>query len=353
VPFVVCSCLSRVRRDVKRTTVAPHCQRGFAALSEGMTLTLPNPAQPLKIGTRGSPLALAQAYETRARLMAAFDLAEDAFEICVIQTSGDNRQLIDADRPLKEIGNKGLFTKEIEEALLSGAIDIAVHSMKDMPTLQPEGLILDCYLPREDVRDAFVSLKYSSIADLPEGATVGTSSLRRKAQLLNSRPDLNVVEFRGNVQTRLKKLGDDVADATFLAMAGLNRLGLDVPKHAIEVDDLLPAVAQGAIGIERRVDDSRAETMLSAIHNIETGQRLSAERAFLRTLDGSCETPIGALAVLNGDQVHLRGEILRPDGSEKMCEEGIAPISEGAELGRVLAERLLAAAPKGFFDWRA
>lgn len=206
----------------------------------------------------------------------------------VIKTTGDDRSMIDADRPLKEIGNKGLFTKEIEEAMLEGRIDIAVHSMKDMPVEQPEGgLVLDCYLPREDTRDAFVSLKYKAISDLPEGAVVGTSSLRRKAQLLNRRPDLTIVEFRGNVQTRLKKLGDGVAEATFLAMAGLNRLGMDdVPKTAIPTGgDMLNAVAQGAIGIERREDDLRAKEMLAAIHDHETGLRLAAERAFLGALD--------------------------------------------------------------------
>ncbi|NKX38863.1 hydroxymethylbilane synthase, partial [Rhodobacteraceae bacterium R_SAG5] len=200
-----------------------------------MTLTLPSPASPLKIGTRGSPLALAQAYETRDRLARAFELEPTAFDIVVIKTTGDNRAMIDADRPLKEIGNKGLFTKEIEEALTSGGIDLAVHSMKDMPTEQPKGLMLDCYLPREDVRDAFVSPQIRAIADLPEGAIVGTSSLRRRAQLLHRRPDLQVVEFRGNVQTRLQKLQDGVASATFLAMAGLRRLNMaeEVPATPI------------------------------------------------------------------------------------------------------------------------
>jgi len=228
-----------------------------------MTQNLPSPASPLKIGTRGSPLALAQAYETRRRLAEAFDLAPEAFEIVVIKTSGDNQALIAADKPLKELGGKGLFTKEIEEDLLSGAIDIAVHSMKDMPVAQPAGLLLDCYLPREDVRDAFVSPKFSRLQDLEPGAVVGTSSLRRRAQLMNRRPDLQVVEFRGNVQTRLKKLNEGVAECTFLAMAGLNRLAMaDVPATAIETTDMLPAVAQGAIGIERRGDDSRVAAML-------------------------------------------------------------------------------------------
>ncbi|NVJ94495.1 MAG: hydroxymethylbilane synthase [Marivivens sp.] len=315
-----------------------------------MTMILPTPAEPLMIGTRGSPLALAQAYETRARLMAAFDLPEGAFEIVVIKTTGDDRSMIDADRPLKEIGNKGLFTKEIEEAMLDGRIDIAVHSMKDMPVAQPDGLVLDCYLPREDVRDAFVSLKDGGLAALPEGAVVGTSSLRRKAQLLNRRPDLKIVEFRGNVQTRLKKLGDGVADATFLAMAGLNRLNMiDVPRVAIEVEEMLPAVAQGAIGIERRVDDERAATMLAAIHHTPTGQRLAAERAFLAALDGSCETPIGGLAELQGDTLRLRGEILRIDGSQSLSDEVSGPISEGPALGQALAKTLLDRAGGRFF----
>ena len=313
-------------------------------------MILPTPAEPLMIGTRGSPLALAQAYETRARLMAAFGLPEGAFEIVVIKTTGDDRSMIDADRPLKEIGNKGLFTKEIEEAMLDGRIDIAVHSMKDMPVAQPEGLVLDCYLPREDVRDAFVSLKEGGLAALPEGAVVGTSSLRRKAQLLNRRPDLKIVEFRGNVQTRLKKLGDGVADATFLAMAGLNRLNMtDVPRVAIEVEEMLPAVAQGAIGIERRVDDERAASMLAAIHHTPTGQRLAAERAFLAALDGSCETPIGGLAELQGDTLRLRGEILRIDGSESLSDEVSGPISEGPALGQALAKTLLDRAGGRFF----
>ncbi|NIZ13670.1 hydroxymethylbilane synthase [Phaeobacter sp. HF9A] len=316
-----------------------------------MSLTLPTPASPLKIGTRGSPLALAQAHETRDRLARAFDLAAEAFEIVVIKTTGDNRAMIDADRPLKEIGNKGLFTKEIEEALSAGRIDIAVHSMKDMPTEQPEGLMLDCYLPREDVRDAFVSPGYGAISDLPQGAVVGTSSLRRRAQLLQRRPDLQVVEFRGNVQTRLQKLHDGVAEATFLAMAGLRRLGLHaaIPATPIPEDELLPAVAQGAIGIERRSQDSRTAEMLAAIHDAETGQRLSAERAFLAALDGSCETPIAALAELDGDTLHLRGEILRPDGSEVLSAQGSAPIAEGADLGRRLAQDLRARAGDGFF----
>lgn len=314
-----------------------------------MTITLPSPASPLKIGTRGSPLALAQAYETRHRLGAAFDLPEAAFEIVVIKTTGDAIQ----DRPLKEIGGKGLFTREIEADLLAGRIDIAVHSMKDMPVLQPVGLILDTYLPREDVRDAFVSAQKSQLSDLEQGAVVGTSSLRRRAQLLNRRPDLNVVEFRGNVQTRLKKLADNVAECTFLAMAGLNRLAMtDVPATPIAETDMLPAVAQGAIGIERRADDTRIADMLAAIHDKPTGQRLAAERAFLAALDGSCETPIAGLAVLTGGTLRLRGHVLRPDGSEAIKDDQTCAVEDGADLGRTMARDLLAQGGPGFFDWR-
>ena len=308
---------------------------------------------PLKIGTRGSPLALAQAHETRDRLMAAHGLPETAFEIVVIKTTGDDAALIAADKALKELGGKGLFTREIEEALLSGAIDIAVHSMKAMPTAQPPGLLLDCYLPREDVRDAFVSPRFARIADLPEGAVVGSSSLRRRAQLANRRPDLKLVEFRGNVQTRLKKLDDGVAEATFLAMAGLRRLGrTEVARSAIAPEEMLPAVAQGAIGVERRSQDTRVAALLEPIHDLATGHRLAAERAFLATLDGSCETPIAGLAVLEGGTLWLRGEILRPDGSEALRAEARAPLAEAAALGADLARGLLAQAPKGFFAWK-
>ena len=312
-------------------------------------MQMPDPKSPLKIGTRGSPLALAQAHETRARLMAAFGLPETAFEVVVIKTTGDKV----LDRPLKEIGGKGLFTREIEDALESGGIDIAVHSMKDMPVRQPEALLIDCYLPREDVRDAFVSTGFASLEALPAGAVVGSSSLRRRAQLAYRRPDLKLVEFRGNVQTRLKKLADGVAAATFLAMAGLNRLGMaHVSRGAIEPEDMLPAVAQGAIGIERRRADARAETLLAAIHDRATGERLAAERAYLAMLDGSCETPIAGLALHDGAGLWLRGEILRPDGSEVIRGDLRCTVAEAAEAGATLARDLLGRAPKGFFDWR-
>lgn len=307
---------------------------------------LPTPAKPLKIGTRGSPLALWQAHEVRRSLMAAFALGEAAFEIVVIKVTGDQIQ----DKALRDIGGKGLFTREIEDALLDGSIDIAVHSMKDMPTRQPDGLILDCYLPRADVRDAFVSPRYASISDLPQGATVGSSSLRRRAQLALRRPDLQLVEFRGNVQTRMRKLDEGVAHATFLAMAGLTRLGMaQVARSAIAPEEMLPAVAQGAIGIERRTDDTRSARLLSAIHDRDTGLRLAAERSFLLTLDGSCETPIAGLAVLEGQTLWLRGELLRPDGSANVAGDLRGPVSEGAQIGKALAETLLTRAGPGFF----
>ncbi|UXU74735.1 MULTISPECIES: hydroxymethylbilane synthase [unclassified Paracoccus (in: a-proteobacteria)] len=309
---------------------------------------MPDPQNPLCIGTRGSALALAQAHETRDRLMTAHGLPQDAFRIVVIKTTGDRI----LDRPLKDIGGKGLFTREIEEALAGGDIDIAVHSMKDMPTQQPDGLVIDCYLPREDVRDAFVSDRYGAIAELPPGAVVGSSSLRRRAQLAARRPDLRLVEFRGNVQTRLKKLQDGVAVATFLAMAGLSRLGMtDVARCAVDPDQMLPAVAQGCIGVERRADDARVAALLAPIADPDSALRMAAERAFLARLDGSCQTPIAGLAELQGDRLRLRGEILRPDGSQVIAGERLGLSTDGAAMGRDLAEELRGRAPADFFDW--
>jgi len=314
-----------------------------------MKNTFPSRSAPLRIGTRGSPLALAQAYETRKRLTEALDVTEDSFEIVVISTSGDRI----LDRPLKEVGGKGLFTKEIEQEMLDGKIDIAVHSMKDMPVEQPDGLMLGCYLPREDVRDAFVSSHFNNVSDLPSGSKVGTSSLRRKAQLKFFRPDLEVVEFRGNVQTRLKKLSDGVASCTFLAMAGLNRLGLaDVAQSAINPSEMLPAIAQGAIGIEWREADKKIADILKKIHHEETAQQLNAERAFLAELDGSCQTPIAGLATIEGSSLKLTGQVLRTDGSDSISETASSNIEDGPELGRELAQKILAQAGPNFFDWR-
>lgn len=307
----------------------------------------PSNDSPLRIGTRGSPLALAQAHETRQRLMELNNIDAQSIEIVVIKTSGDMIQ----DRPLRELGGKGLFTKEIEEALLDRRIDIAVHSMKDMPTDQPEGLLLDCFLPREDPRDAFLSPHVQALVDLKAGDTVGTSSLRRKAQILYKRPDLSVVEFRGNVQTRLRKLDEGIATCTFLAMAGLNRLGMEeVANSPVSVNDMLPAIAQGAIGIERRANDDTVKELIAPLHDFPTGYRLAAERAFLKTLDGSCEMPIAGLAELDGKRIKLRGEILRPDGSESLQHEMAGNVDDAKELGEALGRALLEDAGPHFFD---
>jgi hydroxymethylbilane synthase len=312
-----------------------------------MTRDLPDPDRPLRIGTRGSPLALAQARETRDRLMAAHGLPEAAFVIVPIRTTGDRVQ----DRPLGEIGGKGLFTLEIEAALLDGSIDITVHSMKDMPIVLPDGLTIPCLLPRGDVRDAFVSLAHDSLAAMPEGGVVGTSSLRRRAQLLHRFPHLQVVEFRGNVQTRLRKLGEGVAEATFLACAGLRRLGrADLIRTALDPAEMLPAVAQGAIGVESRADDAAAAALLEPIHDASTGIRLAAERAFLAALDGSCRTPIGGLAEIDGGSLWFRGEIIRPDGSECLTAERRGVLSEAAAMGSDAASELRKRAGPGFFD---
>lgn len=310
-------------------------------------MRMPDQDSPLRIGTRGSPLALAQAYETRDRLMAAHDLAEDAFRIEVIKTTGDRVQ----DRALSEIGGKGLFTKEIEEALQDGRIDIAVHSMKDAPTWRQPGLMLTTYLQREDPRDAFICGAHQGIDQLPQGAVVGTSSLRRRAQLLARRPDLQTVEFRGNVQTRMKKLADGVAMATFLACAGLNRLGHDDAMiQPIEVDVMLPAVAQGAIGIEVREADADTIDLLAPLDDAPTRTQLAAERAFLTALDGSCRTPLAGLATLKEDRISFRGEILRPDGSERFETSREGPAAEAAALGKDAAEELRAKGGPNFFD---
>ena len=272
--------------------------------------------QPLRIGTRGSPLALAQAHETRDRLSAAFPelAAEGAIEIVVIKTMGDKV----LDRALMEIGGKGLFTKEIDDAMLAGDIDLAVHSMKDVPTWLPDGIHLPCMLPREDVRDVFISTKADSIWDLPHGAVIGSASLRRQAQILAKRPDMKVVTFRGNVQTRLKKLEAGEVDGTMLAAAGLNRMDmLDVATEILDAKTFVPAVGQGAIGITCREDDERSNTYLAALNDAQTVVRVTAERAFLAVLDGSCRTPIAAQAWFDGnDTLQFHGLVARPDGSE-------------------------------------
>jgi hydroxymethylbilane synthase len=301
----------------------------------------------LKIGSRGSPLALAQAAEARARLMAAHGLPEQAFQIVPITTSGDRIQ----DRPLSEAGGKGLFTKELEEALFDGRIDIAVHSSKDMPTMLPDGLTLAAFLPREDPRDVLIGRAAASIAELPTGAVVGSSSLRRRALVLRMRPDLQVVTFRGNVGTRLRKLDAGHAAATMLALAGLKRLGrADIATEILPIETFPPAPGQGAICIEARVGDKRVETMLTAIHDSPTGQALSCERAFLGALDGSCRTPIAGHATVADGTLAFRGLILATDGSEshEVVHEG--PAAEAEAIGRFAAEAVRGKAGARFFE---
>lgn len=295
----------------------------------------------LRIGTRGSPLALAQAYETRDRLSKAHGLDPETIAIVIFKTTGD-RVL---DRPLAEIGGKGLFTKELEDALYADEIDLAVHSMKDMQTLLPDGLTLGATLPREDVRDAFLSLRYASIDEVPAGSTVGSSSLRRQAQLLNMRPDLNVVGFRGNVQTRLKKLEEGVAAATFLAIAGLKRLNLEDRITAmIPTERMLPAVAQGAIGIEIKAGDERTAQLIAPLNHEPTALAVTAERAFLRKLEGSCRTPIAGLAELDGSRLVFRGQVLSPDGKVSYRVERMDAPERAAQMGVAAAEEILAQA---------
>jgi hydroxymethylbilane synthase len=292
------------------------------------------------IGTRGSPLALAQAHEVQGRLARAHDVAAERIAIKVIRTSGDAIQ----DRALSEAGGKGLFTKEIEEALLAGHIDLAVHSSKDVPTFLPDATWLSAFLPREDPRDAFISPTAASLQDLPAGAVVGTASLRRQAMVLRLRPDLKVSVMRGNVETRLRKLAAGEADATLLALAGLKRLGLEAKATRIfEIDEFLPAVGQGAIAIESRRDDERINAFVKAIGDAEAEVALTAERSFLALLDGSCRTPIGGHCRVSGERIHFSGLIISPDGREEYgtTREGLRADAAaiGADAARELRER--------------
>lgn len=302
----------------------------------------------LRIGSRGSPLALAQAGLVRARLAAAWpDLAApDAIAIEVIRTTGDRI----TDRPLAEAGGKGLFTKEIEEALLAGRVDLAVHSMKDMPTVLPAGLVVPCLLAREDPRDALIA-GVARIADLPNGAVVGTSSLRRKAQLLARRGDLRIRDLRGNVETRLRKQERGEVQATILALAGLRRLGLEAKAAAIlDASEILPAVAQGAIGVEIRIGNTRVHDLLAPLHHTPTGFAVAAERGVLEVLDGSCRTPIAALAVgRTFGRLRVDALIARPDGSRVIRTAREGPEADAAEMGRDAGEELLRDAGPNFF----
>jgi hydroxymethylbilane synthase len=303
------------------------------------------PARPLLIGTRGSPLALWQARHVRALLIEAHGLSESDVELSVITTSGDRI----TDKPLRDFGGKGLFTKEIDEALLSGAVDLAVHSMKDLPTMLPAGLCVAAVLRRADVRDAFISTKAPSLGDLPQGSVIGTSSLRRAAQARRLRPDLRVIDFRGNVETRLRKLGEGLADATLLALAGLERLGLAWHVTAIlSTEEMLPAVAQGAIGIASRTDDAKTRALLEPLNDARSATAVACERAFLARLDGSCKTPIAGLAEIEDGILRFRGMILTPDGTE--CHE-IAltgEVEHARSIGTDAGEELLAQAGSEF-----
>ena len=302
---------------------------------------------PLVIGTRGSPLALAQAYETRERLVAAHGLDEADIEIKVISTTGDQIQ----DKALRAFGGKGLFTKEIEEALLAGSIDLAVHSMKDVQTVLPEGLTIPTILPREDVRDGFISPLADDLMSLPDGAMVGTSSLRRQAQVKVLRPDLEVVTFRGSVQTRLEKLAKGEVAATFLAVAGLNRLGLaEKITKKLDPEVMLPAVAQGAIGLECRIGDERVVPLLQPLNDGETEHCVTVERAFLKRLDGSCRTPIAGLARLQGDEIQFTGQILAPDGSAEFSQMVSGSVDQAEALGVQAAELIIERAGSAFIQ---
>jgi hydroxymethylbilane synthase len=302
----------------------------------------------LRIGTRGSPLARAQTDLVCRALAAAYaDLAEpDALEVVVVRTTGDRV----TDRPLAELGGKGLFCKELETALLEGRIDLAVHSMKDLPTWLPEGLVIGAMLEREDFRDVLLARKAGSITGLPQGAVVGTASLRRQAQLLARRPDLRVVNFRGNVETRLRKLAAGEVDATLLALAGLKRLSLDPGLGtALAPEEMLPAVGQGAIGVECRTGDEIARA-LAAIDHAPTSVCVRAERALLAALDGSCHTPIAGLAEISEGTLLLRALVAHPDGSRCLTTERRGDPASGEALGRDAGEELRARAGPGFFD---
>ena len=304
-------------------------------------------SESVRIGTRGSPLALVQANEVRDKLVAAHGIAADRIEIVVIATAGDRIQ----DRPLAEVGGKGLFTQEIEEQLADGRIDLAVHSSKDMPTVLPDGLAITAFLEREDPRDAFISAKAGSLCDLPQGAVVGSSSLRRQALIRRLRPDIEVTGFRGNVQTRLRKLSDGIADATLLANAGLRRLGMaEVITDLMEVTHFPPAPGQGAICIEGREGDARTDALVAPLNHGPTATALACERAFLAALDGSCRTPIAGLATVRDGQLDFHGMILTPDG-EQVHELTVTGSANGAAgMGHDSGNRLRQAAGTAFFD---
>jgi hydroxymethylbilane synthase len=300
----------------------------------------------LRIGTRGSPLALAQANEIRVRLAAIHAISVDRIKLDVIRTTGDAIR----DRPLAQAGGKGLFTKEIDDALLAGVIDLGVHSAKDLPTTLPSGLAIAAVPPREDARDVFISLTAKALRDLRPGAIVGTASLRRQALLKRLRPDLTVVNFRGNVETRLRKLEEGVVDATLLALAGLRRLGLVEKATAVlAIDEFLPAVGQGCLAVVARADDTRVLPLIAPLNNTMSAQALTAERAFLAVLDGSCRTPIAGYAVVADDRLHFQGLIAKPDGSRQLRVEREGPRDDAVLLGAQAGRELKAQAGGDFF----
>ncbi|MEO1702866.1 MAG: hydroxymethylbilane synthase [Pseudomonadota bacterium] len=302
---------------------------------------------PVRIATRGSPLALAQAHEVRDRLVRAHGIIADDVEIVVLSTAGDRI----LDRPLSEVGGKGLFTLELEEQLLDGRCDIAVHSSKDMPTVLPEGLAITAFLEREDPRDAFIGVAAPKLDELPRNAVVGTSSLRRQALVRRARPDITVVEFRGNVQTRLRKLEEGVADATLLANAGLRRLGkADVITDLVDLETFPPAPGQGAICIEGRSGDARTDALVEPLNDMATHTALVCERAFLAALDGSCRTPIAGHATIDADSLRFYGMILTPDGTQSHDVQLSGNAGEAEEIGRKAAKTVRTAAGPGFFE---
>jgi hydroxymethylbilane synthase len=302
----------------------------------------------LRIGTRGSRLARIQTELVCRALAGAHPelAAPGALEPVVMRTTGDRI----ADRPLAEFGGKGLFCKELEAALLERRIDLAVHSVKDLPTWLPDGLVLGAVLEREDPRDVLLARVPARIAGLPEGAVIGTASMRRKAQLLALRPDLGVVNFRGNVETRLRKLAGGEVDATLLALAGLRRLGIEHEGVVLEPEEMLPAAGQGAIGVECRADDEAMLALLAAIDHAASSTCVRAERALLAALDGSCHTPIAGHAGITDDGMHLRALIARPDGSACLRTERTGPPGDAESLGRDAGVELSARAGPGFFD---
>jgi hydroxymethylbilane synthase len=297
---------------------------------------------PLRIGTRGSPLALAQTSMVCQALADAHPVlrADGALEMVVIKTTGDQI----TDRPLADLGGKGLFCKEIEAALLDRRIDLAMHSMKDLPTWLPEGLILSAMLPRADPRDVLITRDRLTLAELSAGAVIGSASLRRQAQILARRPDLKVINFRGNVGTRLAKLEAGEVDATLLARAGLDRLGVEVRHVVLSPEEMLPAVGQGAIGVECRADDAAALDLLATIDHRPTSVCVHAERAMLDVLDGTCHTPIGAFAELSAGQMRLRGLVAAPDGKRIWRVERSGAEADGIALGRDAGAELKAMA---------